>query len=66
MEVANATLFTYLFFLLPLTFADSDSFFCQFSLRYFPLNFEREVTDKINFDVIINDFASVKARHVHL
>jgi hypothetical protein len=30
------------------------------------LSIEREVTDKINFDVIINDFASVKARRVHL
>jgi hypothetical protein len=30
------------------------------------LSIEREVTEKINFDVIINDFASVKARRVHL
>lgn len=30
------------------------------------LSIEREVTDKINFDDIINDFASAKARRVHL
>ena len=30
------------------------------------LSIEREVTDKINFDIIINDFASVKARRVYL
>lgn len=59
MEVANATLFTYLFFLLPLTVADSDSFLSVVSKAlYVLLNF--------SLDVIINDFASVKARRVHL